>query len=121
MGDSLAEARKMALEAVTDHLALLLADGDAVSPHLAAKPDRTPKGGVVETLEVPEVNVRARVPVMRRSLEQARRKKRVRCLRLNITLPEDLVGRADDYARKHHETRSGLIAQGLEKLLKKGA
>ena len=121
MGDSLEEARRMALEAVAGHLALILADGEAVPSTVGAKPARAPKGAVVEVLNIPDADIRAELPKMRRSLEQARLRKRGKCLRLNITLPEELVGRTDDYARKHHETRSGLIAKGLEGLLKKGA
>jgi predicted RNase H-like HicB family nuclease len=117
IGDTLGEARKMAQEAVTDHIALLLADGEALSPNLASPPRRTPKDAVVEVLDIPDAEVRAVVPLMRRQLTKAREKKRARCIRLNITLPEDLVARADRYADKHHETRSGLIAKGLETII----
>lgn len=119
-GDSLAEARRMALEAATGHLALLLADGETVSPAVAAKPARAPKGAVVEILDVPDAEIRAEIPKMQRSLEQARLKHRGKCLRLNITLPEGLVGEADRYAKRHGESRSGLIAEALEALMKNG-
>ena len=120
MGDSLAEARKMALEAVTGHLALLLADDETVPSSVGTKPGRSPKDAVVEILEIPDAEIRAEVPKMQRSLEKARLKHRGKCLRLNITLPEGLVGRADRYAKRHRESRSGLIAKGLETLMKKG-
>jgi len=34
-----------------------------------------------------------------------------KAVRLNITLPERLVGTIDDYAAKHGETRSGFLAR----------
>lgn len=110
----------MALEAVTGHIALMLADGERVSPSVSERPGRTPKGAVVEVLEVSDAEIRAEVPKMRRSLENARLKHRGKCLRLNITLPEELIGRADRYAKRHGESRSGLIAQALETVMEKG-
>ncbi len=37
--------------------------------------------------------------------------------RLNITLPEDLLGRVDAFAKRERYTRSGLIARALEKMI----
>ena len=119
-GETLEDAREMALEAVTGHLALLLADGEPIPASLATRPARVPKGAVVEVLEVPDAEIRAEVPKMQRSLEKARLKHRGKCLRLNISLPEELIGRADRYAKKHGESRSGLIAHALEAVIEKG-
>jgi predicted RNase H-like HicB family nuclease len=119
-GDSLTEARRMALEAVTGHVALMMADGEHIPPAVAERPGRAPKGAVVEVLEVSDAEIRAEVPKMRRSLEKARLKRRGKCVRLNITLPEELVGRADRYAEEHGESRSGMIAHALEVVMEKG-
>ena len=37
--------------------------------------------------------------------------------RLNITLPDDVLARADEFARSHRFSRSGLIAEALETLV----
>lgn len=117
IGKSLKDVRKKAREALVDHLALCIADEEPISPHLSAVPEDVPKGSRTEFLEIDPAEVQARVPSMRRSLEKARRERRSRHIRLNITLPEDLVGRADRYAGHHGETRSGLIAKALEEVL----
>ena len=120
IGETLDKARKMAREAVADHLALLMVDGERISPKIGLAPHRTPKGCTVEILEIPASAIHARIPAMRRSLEKARKEHRSRHVRLNITLPEDLVARADIYARRHGRKRSRLIAEALESVLEKG-
>ena len=120
LGDTLDKARKMAREAVTDHLALLVADGERVSPKVGLSPGRTPKGCTVEVLEIPAAAIHARIPAMRRSIQKARHEHRSSYIRLNITVPEDLVARADVYARRHGRKRSRLIAEALESVLDKG-
>ncbi|MBF0308909.1 MAG: type II toxin-antitoxin system HicB family antitoxin [Magnetococcales bacterium] len=42
---------------------------------------------------------------------------RPKALRLNISLPEPLVRRIDDYAKAHHLTRSGFLARAAESAL----
>lgn len=39
-----------------------------------------------------------------------------RPLRLNVSLPEHVVKKMDDYAEKHHMTRSALIVKAAEEL-----
>lgn len=39
-------------------------------------------------------------------------------LQLSISLPEPLVRRMDDYARMHHLSRSGFLAQAAESVLR---
>ncbi|MBF0284867.1 MAG: type II toxin-antitoxin system HicB family antitoxin [Magnetococcales bacterium] len=43
---------------------------------------------------------------------------RPKAQRLNISLPEPLVRRIDDYARTHRMTRSGFLAQAAENALR---
>ncbi|MBF0626497.1 MAG: type II toxin-antitoxin system HicB family antitoxin [Magnetococcales bacterium] len=43
---------------------------------------------------------------------------RPKALRLNISLPEPLVRRIDDYAKAHHLTRSGFLARAAESILR---
>lgn len=43
---------------------------------------------------------------------------RPKALRLNISLPEPLVRRIDDYAKAHHLSRSGFIARAAESVLR---
>lgn len=40
-----------------------------------------------------------------------------RPMRLNISLPEHLVRRIDDYAKTHHLSRSGFIAKAAERVM----
>ncbi|MBF0296777.1 MAG: type II toxin-antitoxin system HicB family antitoxin [Magnetococcales bacterium] len=43
---------------------------------------------------------------------------RPKALRLNISLPEPLVRRIDDYAKAHHLSRSGFLARAAETALR---
>ncbi|MEO5370759.1 MAG: type II toxin-antitoxin system HicB family antitoxin [Magnetococcus sp. DMHC-1] len=43
---------------------------------------------------------------------------RPKALRLNISLPEPLVRRIDDYAKAHHLSRSGFLARAAEIVLR---
>jgi predicted RNase H-like HicB family nuclease len=43
---------------------------------------------------------------------------RPKAVRLNISLPESLVRRMDEYARDRHMTRSGFIARAAEEIMK---
>jgi metal-responsive CopG/Arc/MetJ family transcriptional regulator len=36
-------------------------------------------------------------------------------VRLNISLPENLVAKIDEYVRAHHATRSGFLAEAARK------
>jgi hypothetical protein len=40
-----------------------------------------------------------------------------RAVRVNVTLPEDVLERIDRYAEAHGFTRSGLLAQAAKKLM----
>lgn len=42
-----------------------------------------------------------------------------KAVRLNISLPADIVSRMDDYASKHHMSRSALIARAATRLMGK--
>jgi metal-responsive CopG/Arc/MetJ family transcriptional regulator len=40
-----------------------------------------------------------------------------KAVRVNVSLPESLVRRIDDYARARHLSRSGFLAQAAEKAM----
>lgn len=41
-------------------------------------------------------------------------------MRINISLPENLVRSIDDYANSHHMTRSGFLAKAAEQIMRHG-
>ena len=47
-------------------------------------------------------------------------KVRTKSVRLNISLPADLVGRMDRYAAEHHMTRSGFLASAAQRAIAGG-
>ncbi|MCL2640851.1 MAG: type II toxin-antitoxin system HicB family antitoxin [Phycisphaerales bacterium] len=57
----------------------------------------------------------------RRQLARAARKGRPRigagAKRINITVEQRLLGKADSYAKKHGLTRAALVAEGLKRIL----
>ncbi len=67
-------------------------------------------------------NTRALKPQDRRALARAaRRAGRPRigagARRINITVEQNLLARADAFARKHRLTRAAMVAQGLQRVL----
>jgi len=99
-GKSLEEARLMAQEALNLHVEGMIADGESLPAastldEILADPDNA---GTVAVLTVtPPRSSKA--------------------IRLNVTLPEDVLTRIDDYARKHGLSRSGFLAQAAKQVL----
>jgi predicted RNase H-like HicB family nuclease len=94
-GETAQEAAINAEEALQGHLALALEHGEAL-------PDASDVDGIVHDPDVEEVArvlVRFDVPA--------------RAVRVNITLPEDLLQEVDRYAKGNGFTRSGLLAQAV--------
>jgi predicted RNase H-like HicB family nuclease len=99
-GTTLDDARAMAEEALAFHIEGLVADGDAI-PEPAS---------LEEVMTAPEnrdsvailVTVKIEAP---------------KAVRVNITLPQDVLERIDRYAEAHGFTRSGFIARAAKKEL----
>lgn len=99
-GSSLDEARVMAAEALTFHLQGLAADGEAVpepSSLEAIMSDGENKDGVAVLIPAPAGEVRS--------------------VRVNITLPTDLLSEIDGHAEQQGFTRSGFLAHAARKAL----
>jgi len=99
-GTTLDEARDMAVEALALHLEGLAEDGDAVpepSSLEAVMADRTNADGVAILVAAPVA-----VP---------------KSVRINITLPSDVLDAIDQYAEREGFTRSGFLAQAARKAM----
>jgi predicted RNase H-like HicB family nuclease len=92
-GASLQEAARNAEEALQAHIDLTAEHGEALPDptdldHIATDPDLVEIGRILVRVELPG-----------------------RSVRVNITLPEDLLAELDRYAARTGHTRSGLLAQ----------
>jgi predicted RNase H-like HicB family nuclease len=99
-GVDLDDARDMAAEALAFHLEGLAADGEPIPPPssletIMADPDN--RDGVAILVPAPETPVRA--------------------VRVNVTLPEDVLREIDAYAASNGFTRSGFLASAARKAL----
>jgi predicted RNase H-like HicB family nuclease len=99
-GSTLDEARAMATEALAFHLEGLAEDGEA-APEPSSLEEIMAigenKGGVAVLIEAP--------------VEQ------VKSVRVNVTLPADVLSEIDQYAESHGYTRSGFLAQAAKKAM----
>lgn len=99
-GSTLDEARAMAVEALALHLEGLAEDGEAVpepSSLEAIMADAENKHGVAVLVDAPAPAVRS--------------------MRINVTLPADLLEAIDKVAESEGFTRSGFLAQAARKAL----
>ncbi|MES9901939.1 MAG: type II toxin-antitoxin system HicB family antitoxin [Sedimenticola sp.] len=97
-GSSMEEAIDMAQEAIECHIEGLLIDSDPIPLSSAIEEhQKNPeyKNGVWAIVEV-DIS-----------------KLSVKSKRVNITVPERLLNTVDQYAKKHGESRSGLLAQAV--------
>ena len=97
-GATMDEVISMAQEAIECHLEGMLMDGEAIPVPTAIEnhqKDKQFKGGVwaVVEIDISKLSVKSK--------------------RINITMPEKLLNAVDNYAQKHSETRSGLLAQAV--------
>lgn len=102
-GTTLDDAREMAEEALAFHIEGLGADGEAIPEpssleSVMADPDN--RDGVAIL-----VAVRTEAP---------------RAVRVNVTLPEDVLARIDRYAEAHGFTRSGFLARAATRAIDDG-
>lgn len=92
-GTTLDEVRDKAEEALALHIERLIEDGDAVPepPFEAIVSDPENRSGVAILVSVKNGQPKG--------------------VRVNVTLPEDVLAQIDAYAETHGFTRSGLLAQ----------
>lgn len=97
-GETLDEARLMALEALSGHISVMEEYGETIpepSTLEAVMKDPDFSDGVAVLIDVPRT---------------------VRSVRVNITAPEDVLNEIDRFAEAHGYTRSGFLIQAaLEK------
>jgi predicted RNase H-like HicB family nuclease len=99
-GSNLDEARKMATEALAFHLEGLAEDGEAVPEPSSLEEIMAiaeNRDGVAVLIEVPAAEVKS--------------------VRVNVTLPADVLGEIDKYAEREGFTRSGFLAQAAKKAM----
>jgi predicted RNase H-like HicB family nuclease len=99
-GTSLDDARAMAEQALAFHIEGLVADGEAI-----------PEPSSLEEVMNDPSN-RDGVAILVAVKAEARK-----AVRVNVTLPEDVLEQIDRYAAAHGFTRSGFIAQAAKKAI----
>lgn len=99
-GTTLDEARAMAEEALTLHVEGLAEDGEAI-PEASALDD---------IMSDPDNRSAVAILVSVKS-------DRPKIVRVNVTLPEDVLEQIDKFAESHGYTRSGLLTQAAKKLM----
>jgi predicted RNase H-like HicB family nuclease len=99
-GTSLDDARAMAEEALALHIEGLVADGEAIPE----------PSSLEEVMADPDNRDSVAILV---AVKTAARK----AVRVNVTLPEDVLEQIDSFAAAHGFTRSGFIAQAAKKAM----
>ena len=103
-GTNLDDARATAEEALTFHIEGLVEDGEAVPEPSALEEvmsDPDNRSGVAILVSVKNGQPKA--------------------VRVNVTLPGDILEQIDKYAEAHGYTRSGLLTQAAKKLMAEAA
>ncbi len=99
-GSNLDEARKMAAEALAFHLEGLAEDGEPV-PEPSSLDDimsvKENRDGVAVLIGAPDTEVKS--------------------VRINVTMPADVLDQIDRYAEREGFTRSGFLAQAAKKAM----
>ena len=99
-GSDLDEARKMAFEALAFHLAGLTADREPVPQPSSVEEIMAiakNKDGVAVLIDAPAADVKS--------------------VRINVTIPADVLDQIDQYAEREGFTRSGFLAQAAKKAM----
>lgn len=99
-GSTLDEARDMAVEALALHLEGLVADGEAVPEPSSLEEimsDAENRDGVAVLIAAPAPDVKT--------------------VRVNVTLPADVLSEIDKYAEREGFTRSGFLVQAAKKAM----
>jgi predicted RNase H-like HicB family nuclease len=103
-GETLDEARELAAEALALHVAGMVEDGEAIPAPSSLEEvmkDAVARSGVATLVDLPRADVRA--------------------VRLNITLPSDVLEAIDAHVETNGMTRSGYLAQIARKHLRRSA
>jgi len=100
-GKDLDDARSMAEEALALHVEGLVEDGDAI-----------PEPSSLEAV-MADADNRDGVAILVAARTEARK-----TVRINVTLPDDVLQRIDAFAEAHGYTRSGFLAKAAEKVMK---
>ena len=98
-GDTLEEAMGMAREAIECHLEGMLLDGEAIP--------------IPSSIEIHQQNKEFSDGVVWALVDIDLSKLSIKSKRVNITIPERLLNAVDHYAKRHGESRSGLLAQAV--------
>ena len=99
-GKTLDEARDMGAEALSLHLEGLAADGEAAPEPSSLEEimkDAQNKDGVAVLIAAPAAEVKS--------------------VRINVTMPADVLDQIDRYAEREGFTRSGFLAQAAKKAM----
>jgi predicted RNase H-like HicB family nuclease len=102
-GANLDDARAMAEEALAFHIEGLVADGEAVPE----------PSSLEDVMAVPEN--RDGVAILVAVKTEARK-----AVRVNVTLPEDVLEQIDRYAEAHGFTRSGFLTKAAKRAMEDG-
>ena len=103
-GTTLDDARAMAQEALALHIEGMAEDGEAI-----------PEASSLEDVMADPDNRSGVAILVSIKTEQPR------AVRVNVTLPEDVLEQIDRYAEAHGFTRSGLLTQAAKKLMTESA
>jgi predicted RNase H-like HicB family nuclease len=103
-GSTLDEARAMAEEALALHVEGMTEDGEPIPE----------PSSLEDVMSDPENRTGVAILV---SLKAEQPK----TVRVNVTLPEDVLAQIDTYAEAHGFTRSGFLAQAAKKLISEAA
>lgn len=99
-GTTLDDARVMAEEALALHIEGLIEDGEAV-----------PEPSSLEQIMADRDNRSGVAVLVPAKIDQPK------AVRVNVTLPEDVLAQIDSYAEAHGFTRSGLLVQAAKRLM----
>lgn len=99
-GATLEEARALAEEALSLHLHGMIEDGETI-----------PAPSTLDEIMADPDNAGSIAVMMIASAQQPR------TVRVNVTLPEDVLASIDRYAREQGLTRSGLLVQAAKKMM----
>jgi predicted RNase H-like HicB family nuclease len=102
VGKDLDEARAMAEEALAFHIDGMVADGEAV-------PEASSLG---EVMADPDNKDRVAILV-------AVKTDAAKSVRVNVTLPEDVLAQIDKFAKERGLSRSGFLAQAAKKIIER--
>jgi len=103
-GDTIGEAQTMAAEALELHIERMMEDGEAI-------PAPSDLNDLLNTSKEDGLRAIILVPAKVKS----------KPVRINISIPEDVLGEIDGYAEQHGLTRSGFLVRAAQDVIKRAA